>query len=194
MSYTFRFVRSLKGSLPDVWASILRARTFVVRPHQSLRIQGLQDSELRSGELVCAKLAVGPFVLRDAWAIETHDRDDQGVVLRGAEGFEHRLLWDYEVRVGEAGRRCIVDYRVRLPGRRTVLPFGIGVGPVFRRRHYSLHSIVASMWRPAAGELLNTGDPAGPTRGEVDFWTGAVRPPCGASAGPLYPPLTSHAG
>ncbi len=128
----------MKGSLPDVWARILRASRFVVPPLPTLKIKLQQDVELRTGESVCAKLAAGPLVFPDAWVVQTDDRDDQQVVLRGAEGFERRLLWDHEIRLSEAGPRCIVEYRVALPKRRSILPMGIGVHHVFERRHSSL--------------------------------------------------------
>jgi hypothetical protein len=147
MSYTFQSVHSIKGSLPEVWDRILHARTFVVSPRHSLKVQLLPDAELRSGESVFAKLAVGPLVLPEAWVVQTHDRDNRRMILRGAEGFEDRLLWDHEVLVGEAGSRCIIDYRVKLPGRRPIMRFGIGPRHVFERRHRSLCTMLESARR-----------------------------------------------
>lgn len=138
MSYTFRMVRSMRGAVPDIWASLVRARTFVVSPHQSLKIRLLGDSELYSGERVSARLAAGPVVLPEAWVVETHDRDEREVVLRGAEGFARRLLWDHEIHISESGPRCVVEYRVALPGRRRRLPLWIGVHHFLERRHHNL--------------------------------------------------------
>lgn len=142
MSYKFRMVRSMRGTLPDIWASIVRARTFVVAPHQSLKIQLLRDSELYSGERVSATLTAGPVVLPEAWVVETHDRDEQQVVLRGAEGFARRLLWDHEIHISEFGPRCVVEYRVALPGRRRNLPVWLGVHHFLERRHRNLSSAI----------------------------------------------------
>ena len=140
MSYTFRMVRSMRGTLPDIWASIVRARTFVVSPHQSLKIQLLGDSELYSGERISATLVAGPVVLPQAWVVETHDRDERQIVLRGSEGFARRLLWDHEIHISEFGPRCVVEYRVALPGRRRSLPIWLGVHHFLERRHRNLSS------------------------------------------------------
>lgn len=155
MSYTFRMVRSMRGTLPDIWASIVRARTFVVPPHQSLKIQLLGDRELYSGERVSARLAAGPVVLPEAWVVETHDRDEREVVLRGAEGFARRLLWDHEIHISEFGPRCVVEYRVALPGRRRSLPVWIGVHHFLERRHRNLSSAVREAY-PAEVHKVTT--------------------------------------
>ena len=142
MSYKFRMVRSMRGTLPDIWASIVRARTFVVSPHESLKVQLLRDGELYSGERVSATLTAGPVVLPEAWVVETHDRDEQQIVLRGTEGFARRPLWDHEIHISELGPRCIIEYRVALPGRRRSLPFWVGVHHFLERRHRNLSSAI----------------------------------------------------
>ena len=138
MGYTLRLVRSLKGSLSEVWTRVLRARTFVVRPHTAFGVKLLRDEDLAAGQSVFARLWAGPLIIPDAWVVQTHDCDEQRLELHGAEGFEHGLLWDHEIRIGEAGPRCIVEYKVRVPGRRSILPLGIKPRRVFERRHNSV--------------------------------------------------------
>ena len=149
MANKFRMVRSMRGNLPDIWASLVRARTFVVSPHQSLKIRFPGDSELYSGERLSATLAAGPMVLPEAWVVETHDRDERQVVLRGSEGFARRLLWDHEIHISESGLRCIVEYRVALPERG--LPLWIGVLHFLERRHHNLAAAIRQA-RPAEAQ------------------------------------------
>jgi hypothetical protein len=139
MGYTLRLVRSVRGSLPDVWGRALHARTFVVRPHTAFGLKLLRDGDLAAGHSVFARLWAGPLIIPDAWVVKTDDCDEQRLEFRGAEGFEHGLLWDHEIRIGEAGPRCIIEYKVRVPGRRSILPLGIKPRRVFERRHNSLN-------------------------------------------------------
>jgi hypothetical protein len=132
---TFRLVRSVKGSAQEVWARILQARTFVVSPRPRFGVKLLQDADLHQGEHVLARLTIGPILLPETWMVETHDRDDRRMELRGAEGFEDELLWDHQISIGEAGGgRSIIEYHLKAPRRRR-FPFGIQPRPVFERRH-----------------------------------------------------------
>jgi hypothetical protein len=143
MSQTLRFVSSVKANLPEVWAALPRARAFVVSPYPSLQAKFDREAELVAGHSILAKLFAGPFALSDPWRVQTNDRDEERLSVHGAEGFDGEFLWDYEILVGEAGPRCILDYRVKLPGRGS-LPFGISVGRMFDRRHINMKSMLCS--------------------------------------------------
>lgn len=135
MGETFHIVRSVKGDVPEVWARILQARTFVVPPREKFGVKLLRDADLHESEPILARLTMGPIILPETWIVQTHDRDDRRMELRGAEGFEDDLLWDHRISVGEAGGgRSIVEYQVKAP-RRRIFPFSIRPRPVIERRH-----------------------------------------------------------
>jgi hypothetical protein len=119
----------------------VHARTFVVSPKPSFGVRLQRDVDLCKGESVLANLTYGPLVLPQTWMVETHDRDDDRLEIRGAEGYEKELLWDHQVLLGEGGGgRCIVEYRVTVPGKRRLRSGGIQVRPVFERRHAVLRA------------------------------------------------------
>ena len=151
MGYTLRLVRTVRGSLPDVWGRALRARNFVVRPHTAFAVKLLRDADLSTGTSVFARLMAGPFILPAAWVVQTHDCDGQRLEISGAEGFEHGPLWDHKISIVEAGPRCILEYRVKVPGRRAILPLGIEARQVFERRHRSLSAAALNESRLPAG-------------------------------------------
>lgn len=142
MSQALRIVSSVKASAPEVWAALARAQAFVVSPYASLHARFDREAELLSGCSVVAKLVAGPLALGKPWLVQTTDRDADRLAVKGAEGFDNQLLWDYEVLLAETGPRCILDYRVRLPGKRST-PWGICIERMFGRRHINLRSSLA---------------------------------------------------
>lgn len=149
MGETFRLVRSVKGSVPEVWSRILQARTFVVPPREKFGVKLLRDADLHEDEPVLARLTMGPIILPETWMVETHERDDRRMELCGAEGFEHDLLWDHRIAIGEAGGgRTIIEYHVTSP-RRRIFPFSIKPRLVVERRHTGFRehcSAAAEQW------------------------------------------------
>jgi hypothetical protein len=132
-----RLVLSVRASVPEVWATLAQAQAFVVSPYASLKARFDRDAKLVAGHSIQAKLVAGPFTLSNPWIVQTFDCDEGRLSVRGAEGFDGRLLWDYEVLIGEAGPRCLLDYRAKSP-RKGSTPWGICVGQMFDRRHLNM--------------------------------------------------------
>jgi hypothetical protein len=143
MERRFRMVRSIVAGISDVWENLVLSQNFVVPPQQPWRVAHTNLSKLSLGEVLFARMAIGPLPAR-SWTIETHDLDAGLVMARGAEGFCGELLWDFEIRLAVANKRCIVDYSVLAPPERRFGRPAVGLERFFERRHDNIRSAVAA--------------------------------------------------